>query len=129
MTRLIAPALIALLLAACGQATAQDPAGPAVALVAKPRLSAEIEALPRLSGDDAATGRINAELDRMDAAALQNAAGCTADAEGGPGGGWTRTISQPMTGPAYITLREHLETYCGGPYPSTSQSAVTYDLA
>ena len=129
-TLLFRPAALALvLLAACGQATAQDPAAAPVALVAKPRLSPDIGALPRLAGDGPAAARINAELERMDAAAVQNAAACAADAEGGSGGGWSRTITQPMTGPAYVTLREHLETYCGGPYPSTSQSAVTYDLA
>lgn len=129
-TVLLRPAALALvLLTACGQATAQDPAAAPALLVAKPKLSAEIEAMPRLAGDDAASARINAELDRMDAAAVENAAACAADAQGGPGGEWTRTITQPMTGPAYITLREHLETYCGGPYPSMSQTAVTYDLA
>jgi len=124
------PAALALtLLAACGQATAQDPAAAPVGLIDKPRLSEEIEALPRLAGDGPAVVRINAELDRMDAAAIENATACAADAGDGPGGGWSRTITQPMTGPAYVTLREHLETYCGGPYPSTSQTAVTYDLA
>lgn len=120
MIRPVALALAAL--AVCGQASAQD-------LVAKPRLSAEIEALPRLSGATPAVARINAALDQMDAAAVEYAAQCVADAGEGPGGGWSRTVTRPMTGPAYITLREHLETFCGGPYPSTSQTAVTYDLS
>lgn len=140
MTAMIRPTLsafvvlAAVLLASCNpQPTAAAPSDPAretspVGLTDRPRLSADVEALPRLVGDSPAIARINAELDRLDAAAAGDAASCAADAGDGPGGGFSRSITRPMTGPAYVTLREHGEWYCGGPYPSTAQTAVTYDV-
>ena len=123
-------------LAACNPATAPTKGAEAasapgtVTLVEKPKLSADVEALPRLAGDSPSIVRINAELDRLDAAAKADAAECaTMGAEAGRGGGWSRIITRPMTGPAYLTLREHLEVYCGGAYPSNTQSAITYDLS
>ena len=100
----------------------------AVTLVEKPNVSPDIEALPRLVGDGAAIARINAMLDADDAAAAAHAEACAADAGDGPGGGFSRSITRPMTGPAYVTLREHSEWYCGGAYPATNQTAVTYDV-
>ncbi|OYX57420.1 MAG: hypothetical protein B7Y86_06880 [Brevundimonas subvibrioides] len=121
-------------LAACGQGTtsrAEGVAGTAAdpILVEKPRLSADIEAMPRLSGDSPAIVRINAELDRLDATAVADAGECGRMADSQEGDGWTRTITRPMTGPAYLTLREHLEIFCGGAYPSTSQTPITWDLS
>ncbi len=125
-------AMMALGLAACGQGGGAKadgmPAAGAVALIEKPNLSADIEALPRLAGDSPAIQRINAELDRLDAAATNSATDCSEMARGGQGG-WARSVTRPMIGPAYVALREHLEIYCGGAYPSNSQTAVTYDLA
>lgn len=127
----------ALTLAACSQgetapakdAEAATPGPEALALTEKANLSKDLEAMPRLSGDTPAVFAINADLDRMDAAARQAAAECVAIAGGGPGGSWSRTITRPMTGPAYLTLRDHAEWYCGGPYPAADQTAVTWDLA
>lgn len=129
-------AMVALMLglAACGQGTATRTEGVAGAagdlmLVEKPRLSADIEAMPRLPGDSPAIVRINAELDRLDATAVADAGECGQMADSQEGDGWTRTITRPMTGPAYLTLREHLEIFCGGAYPSTSQTPITWDLS
>lgn len=102
----------------------------AVTLTERPNLSADVEALPRLAGEGPAITRINAELDRLDAEAAASATQCaTMGAEAGAGGGWRRWITRPMIGPAYLTLREHLDIYCGGAYPSTSQTPITWDLA
>ncbi|WGM30285.1 hypothetical protein [Brevundimonas sp. NIBR11] len=130
----VAIAALMLGLAACKPAAdtkaAAAPAAAAVALIEKPKLSEEVEALPRLAGDSPAIVRINAELDRLDAAASADAAECARMGnEAGQGGGWSRWITRPMIGPAYVTLREHLDTYCGGASPSTSQTAITYDLS
>ncbi len=131
-----ATAALMLGLTACEQAsiaktesTPGAPASGAVTFAEKPKLSEDVEALPRLVGDSPAIVRINADLDRSDAAAVASAAQCAADAGAGPGGGWSRVITRPMTGPAYLTLRQHLDIYCGGAYPATDQTAVTYDLA
>lgn len=136
MKTITSAAMVALMLglAACGQGTTSraegvaDAAGDPV-LVEKPRLSADIEAMPRLSGDSPAIVRINAELDRLDATAVADAGECGQMADSQEGDGWTRTITRPMTGPAYLTLREHLEIFCGGAYPSTSQTPITWDLS
>lgn len=128
-------ASFALMAAACspggtGSAEgAETAAAGGVSLVEKPRLSADVEALPRLAGTSPAIARINAGLDLSDASALENAEACRADSGDGKSGEWIRSITRPMTGPAYVTLREHLEIYCGGAYPSTSQTAVTYDVS
>jgi hypothetical protein len=136
MKTITSAAMVALMLglAACGQGTTSRAEGVAGAagdpiLVEKPRLSADIEAMPRLSGDSPAIVRINAELDRLDATAVADAGECGQMADSQEGDGWTRTITRPMTGPAYLTLREHLEIFCGGAYPSTSQTPITWDLS
>lgn len=135
---ILTAAAVALTLASCGPTGTDKTAAPAeassaagaLALTDKPNLSGEIQAMPRLSGDSPAIVRINAELDRLDAAAVADAGDCaTMGAEAGAGGGWNRTITRPMTGPGYLTLREHLEIYCGGAYPSTSQTPITWDLS
>ncbi len=132
----LAIAALILGLAACGQGSTANAGAPpvagaveAVALIEKPRLSEDMEAMPRLSGESPAIVRINAELDRLDAAATADAAECREMAGDGPGGGWSRWITRPMIGPAYVTLREHTEIYCGGAYPSNEQTAITYDLS
>lgn len=129
-----AAASIALALGACGQkeATAaptdRAQASGAVAMTDQPDLSATADALPRLVGTGPEIVRINADLARMDAAAVESIKFCGENA-GNDGGGWGQSITRPMTGPGYVTLRVHLDIYCGGPYPSTQQTAVTYDLA
>lgn len=126
---------MALTLAACSQgetaeaAATAAPATQAVTLIDQPALGEDLEALPRLTGGTPAITAINADLARMDASAVAAAADCVASADGGPGGGSARSITRPMTGPAYLTLRQHAEWYCGGPYPATAQTAVTWDLA
>ncbi len=130
----VAVAALLLGLAACSPAaeTKADaaPAG-AVSLIEKPKLSEDIEALPRLAAEGPGIMRINAEFDRRDAAAVSEAGECASMAQenANGGGGWSRSITRPMTGPAYLTVREHLELYCGGAYPSTAQTAITYDVS
>ncbi|HEX8470116.1 MAG TPA: hypothetical protein VF633_03300 [Brevundimonas sp.] len=129
----VAAAALILGLAACNPVGAAPTkvaeATETVSLVEKPKLSEEVEALPRLVGDSPAILRINAELDRLDATATADAKECVEMAGDGPGGGWSRAITRPMTGPAFVTMREHVEVYCGGAYPSTTQTAITYDLS
>lgn len=127
-----------LMLAACGggedseAAEAPTAEQAALTLTERPALAEDVEALPRLSGEGAGIARINAEFDRLDAAALAEARECAAMAAEGPNGGegeWSRTVTRPMTGPAYLTVRTHVEAYCGGAYPSATQTAISYDAA
>lgn len=121
-------AIASLLVAACGpgDAASAGAASPesadAVTFVAKPGLSPTAEALPRLAGDSARIASINADLDKVDALDASNLADCD-------GGEWNRSVLKPMTGPGYITLWVAQDYYCGGAYPATSQTALTYDLA
>ena len=121
-------AMIYLALAACGSAEsaragdAAPKVADAVTFVAKPNLSPTAEALPRLVGDAPQIAAINADLDEIDALDASNLADCD-------GGEWNRWILKPMTGPGYVTFRIAQDWYCGGPYPATSQTALTYDLA
>lgn len=115
-----AMAALMLGLAACNQASTAGPA--AVTFEARPDLAESVGALPRLVGEGAAIAAINADLDRRDAAA--SAAGC----EGG--GGYERGVSQPMTGPGFISFWIAEGYACeGAAHPSFDQTAITYDLA
>lgn len=121
--------LIALLMAGCkpaapnaDAAAADDAAATAVTFAETAPLSESVATAPRLVGDSAPLAAINADLARMDAMATTNASECE-------GGGYTRTVTQPMTGPGYVSYMISDEFDCGGPYPSTSQTPVTYDLA
>ena len=129
---LAAGTAIVLALAGCDQkvveaspptaAPAANQAG--VAFSPNPDLGKDIAALPRLVGTGPAIAAVNADLDTLDAAARESAAGCE-----NPEGGYSRWISQPMTGPAFVTYAISEEYNCGGPYPATGQTTVTYDLA
>lgn len=98
-------------------------AGVATAFEARAALAPEIEALPRLAGDSAPIQAINADLDKLDAMARE--AGC-----GEGAGGYVRTISQPMTGPDFVSFWIAEEWACeGAAHPSFVQTPVTYDLS
>jgi hypothetical protein len=125
-----AAATLMLSLAACGQAEtgktgaaaeASSAAG-VVSFTAQPDLAEDVAALPRIVGEGAAIERVNADLQRIDGAVMQNAC------EGG--GGIERGVTQPMTGPAYVSFWIAEGYYCeGAAHPSNDQTAVTYDLA
>lgn len=125
MKTITCAAVAALLLgaAACNQAsTAREAEAAAMTFAARPDLAVDVGALPRLVGEGAAIAAINADLDRRDAAA--KAEGC----EGG--GGYARGVSQPMTGPGFISFWITQEYACeGAAHPSFDQTAITYDLA
>lgn len=118
-------AMAALLLgvAGCTQAsTDRETDVAAVTFEARPDLAEGVEALPRLVGEGAAISAINADLDRRDVAA--RAEGCDG------GGGFERGVSQPMTGPAFISFWIAEGYSCeGAAHPSFDQTAITYDLA
>ena len=85
------------------------------------------QAFPRIaSAADEAAKRIDAALDRQDARLRKVAADCIKD--GGHDASWTRTVTAPMTGPAYLTLIAADDFFCGGAYPDTAQLVLVYDL-
>lgn len=85
----------------------------------RPDIREGVEALPRLVGVTTATAAINADLDRIDA-----------DTEGCEAGSYSRTVTQPMTGPAFVTYAITDEYACEGTaYPSVGTTAITYDLS
>jgi len=108
--------------AACNQPlTAQGRGAAAVTFETRPALSESAEALPRLVGEGEVIVAINADLDRRDAAAGN-------DCEGA--GGFERGISQPITGPGFVSFSIYEGQVCEGAFsPSTDHTAITYDLA
>lgn len=126
---ILTAAAVALTLAACSQSDATTEtaaqatsATGVVTFTAQPDLAEGVEALPRLVGDGEAIERINADLARIDGAVMENAC------EGG--GGIERGVTQPMTGPGYVSFWIAEGYYCeGAAHPSNDQTAVTYDLA
>jgi len=126
MKKMTYAAMGALLLgaASCNQASAAkgDDAA-AVVFEARPDLAEGVGSLPRLVGEGGAVAAINADLDRRDAAA-----GVTGCEDGG--GGFERGVTQPMTGPGFISFWISEGRFCEGTaHPSFDQSAITYDLA
>lgn len=125
MKTITCAAVAALLLGAtaCNQAsTAGEADAATVTFAARPDLAENVGALPRLVGEGAAIAAINADLDVRDTAA--KAEGCDG------GGGYSRSVSQPMTGPAFITFMVTQEYACeGAAHPSFDRTALTYDLA
>lgn len=119
-----AMAALMLGLSACNPASAAKGAEAApVTFAARPDLAKNVGALPRLVGEGAAVAAINADLDLRDTAA--RAEGC-----GDGDDGYARSISQPMTGPDFVTFMITQEYACeGAAHPSFDQTAITYDLA
>lgn len=119
-------AIAALMLgaAACNPASTVKGAETApVTFTARPDLAKNVGALPRLVGEGAAIAAINADLDLRDTAA--RAEGC-----GDGDDGYDRSVSQPMTGPDFISFMVTQEYACeGAAHPSFDQTAITYDLA
>lgn len=109
--------------AACNLgSTASEGDATAATFEARPDLAEGVGALPRLVGEGAAVAAINADLDRRDAAAGR--AGCDG------GGVFERGVSQPMTGPDFISFWIAESYFCeGAARPSFDQTALTYDLA
>lgn len=127
----VAIAALMLGLAACGEngaskteaatASATSASG-VVTFTAQPDLAEGVGALPRLVGEGAAIERINADLARIDGAVMGNA--CE------NGGGIERGVTQPMTGPGYVSFWIAEGYYCeGAAHPSFDQTGLTYDLA
>lgn len=106
-------------LGGAGQASAQTGLG-AVAFVESPALSPVAQALPRLVGDSAAIQSINADLAALDARDSEAFQGCSQ---------WTRDVTQPMTGPDYITVQINEDKRCEGEFNGIDLFGVTYDLA
>lgn len=101
---------------------AAAPAGQAVTFRTLPVLGENMQAMPRLNGDGPAIAAINADMDRFDQDARAN------QCEGG--GGLERGVTEPMTGPAYVSFAVSDGYYCeGAAHPSNDQSTPTYDLA
>lgn len=114
-------------LGACQPAVGEDEGGAAtgqsgaLTFTTGPNIKEDVQAMPRLTGDTPQIAAINADLDRVDAGALE--AGCEA-------GGHSRFVSQPMTGPDFVTFAMNEEIYCeSAAYPSNDQTAITYDLS
>lgn len=125
MKTMTAAGIAALLLAttACTQAGgARADSVATVTFEARPALSEGVDALPRLVGGGAGIAEINADLDRRDAAA--RAGGCDG------AGDYERGVSQPMTGPGFVSFWIAEGYYCeGAARPGFDQTALTYDLA
>lgn len=120
MTLRLALLAAALVLAACGQATARSPDAAIVALVGRPDISADVRALPHLTGDGDGPARVNALLEAIDAADRAAHADCA---------GWRRTVSLPMTGPSYLTVKIDQDLTCGGTFEGVEQVGLTFDVA
>ena len=80
--------------------------------------------MPRIGNPrDAAERRVNAAMDRLDAAGRTAAAACR-----GKGQSWERETRVTMRGPGYISYEVADAFDCGGVHPDNDGYTVVYDL-
>jgi hypothetical protein len=83
-------------------------------------------ALPRIAAPDGAGVRINDALQKWDTNVEEEIQACrTNDPRKWF---WERQVQVSMTGPAYLSILLKDFSYCLGPYPSTEEYALVYDL-
>ena len=84
-------------------------------------------AMPRIADPaDPSERRINAAVQRLDAALRREMAACKE--MGGRNYDWERTVDVPMRGPGFLSYTITDSTYCGGAHPNTGTMAIVYDL-
>jgi hypothetical protein len=118
--------------AACGAfAVGAASAEAALTLKAQPAFGKQADALPRIAGTSASIRKINAALARGDARLKKAIGECRDSARSmdAPGWSWTRQVSAPMRGPAFVSVIAQDEYDCGGAHPDGSTLALTYDLS
>lgn len=119
------PTICALLACLTGfsAATGQEPV---VTLLPRPDLAPGFAALPRLGDAMPAAARINADLARIDARALEGSGDCRA----GERSDWARWVTRDFSGPEFLGLSEGNDFYCdGAAHPDQFQHRYTWDLA
>ena len=90
-----------------------------------PALAPGMASLPRLTADDPAARKINADLERTDREIKNYALPCNAE----PGSWWYRETKVAFAGPRFLSLQAYNDTYCNGAaHPETFLETPTYDL-
>ncbi|MFV0623263.1 hypothetical protein ACBY01_04520 [Sphingomonas sp. ac-8] len=103
-------------------------AAQSIALTRPARIRPEIDAYPRIAAPTVGPQqRINRALDRLDSR-LRTAMRECMGAPGDNPTSWKRQIDAPMHGPEFVSYLITDEVDCGGAHPSTSHSAIVYDL-
>lgn len=96
-----------------------------IELTAPPGLAKDIDAFPKLIGDDPIFAQINADLAERDAAALAESQDCLSK----DGSDWAHGVEVTFAGPRYLNYIAFDSYYCAGAaHPDNNQSSVTYDL-
>ena len=107
-----------------------------VELVPQRPLAKDMAAFPRVKSNAAVSpaiaAKINASLQRLDAAVSSAASACEDNAsEGQPKRAtnvWVRRVDVTMTGPAYLSVQATDISFCGGAHPDGSMFPMVYDL-
>lgn len=91
-----------------------------------PALAPGMARLPRLTAEDPAARKINADLERTDRDIKDYALPCSAE----PGSWWYRQTKVAFAGPRFLSLETFNDHYCvGAAHPETFLETPTYDLA
>lgn len=110
--------------AAKGDAAAAAPAASAFTIQTQPDLGAQFQAMPRVSGGDAAiAAKINAAMSRLDTSAAENLTSCPEMAHNGQ----AQTVKVTRNGPDFLAIEVAYESDCGA-YPSSGINAYVFDL-
>ena len=88
-------------------------------------LADNVEAFPKLIGDDPIFAQINADLSQRDADALAQSQDCLSQA----GSDWAHFISVTFAGPHYLNYVATNDYYCASAaHPNSDLSSIAYDL-
>lgn len=114
-------AFLGVLVMSAGPLAAQSPD-----VTFPPELVADIQSLPRLSGPDPASMRINARLAELDARVLREATACNSDP---PNSVYARQVRVVFAGPGLLGLTTQTELFCpGAAHGSLFTQGFTFDL-
>ena len=106
-----------------GPVTAQD-LGDSVIL--QPQLLPDLDAMPRLKGNDPVAQRINEQLEGMDHEILEESEGC----RNPPDSTWYRGVEIAFAVPRYLSIFTLNEIWCDGMlHPVSFFETPTFDLA
>lgn len=98
-------------------------AGAAMLTEPKP-LAKDVDALPKLTAQDAVSSGLNKALQKLDKKVLEARKTCIS----GKNTSWTRTVTTTMAGPQFLSFYVTDSAYCGGAHPDAASIALVYDL-
>ena len=102
----------------------------AVEVITSPPLWKDVNAFPRVAGEDPVVRRINATLQKADDRLGRAVRGCakTSRQPRDLAGAWKRSVRVTTHGPNFLSLVADDVSFCGGAHPDSGTLALVFDL-